>query len=160
MKKILIMLMTAVLCLNIAACGQDKTADSGRESSAQGDTSLSSDNRETVSNSKVLIAYFSVPEDIDTTDAVAGASIVVKDGEKMGNTEYIADIIQNTVGGDLFRIETVSDYPLEHDALVEQASNEKRDKDHYSVYYPWRQWGIQCGRDNFTVAARSITHRK
>lgn len=150
MKKVLIMLMTAVLCLNIAACGQDKTADSGRESSAQGDTSLSSDNRETVSNSKVLIVYFSVPEDIDTTDAVAGASIVVKDGEKMGNTEYIADIIQNTVGGDLFRIETVSDYPLEHDALVEQASNEKRDKlrpklathvDHFEQY-EYVFWGF------------------
>ena len=40
--------------------------------------------------SNVLIAYFSVPEAVDTTDAIAGASIVVKDGEKLGNTENIA----------------------------------------------------------------------
>lgn len=54
----------------------------------------------------MLIAYFSVPEDMDTTDAIAGASIVVRDGEKLGNTEYAAKLIQETVGGDLFPIET------------------------------------------------------
>ena len=53
------------------------------------------------------------------TDAVAGASIVVKDGEKLGDTEYVAELIQETVGGDLFRIETVKEYPLDHDPLVD-----------------------------------------
>ena len=50
-----------------------------------------------------------MPEDIDTEgiDADAGASVVVKDGQVMGNMEYMADVIQQTVGGDLFRIETV-----------------------------------------------------
>ena len=50
-----------------------------------------------------------MPEDIDTEgiDADAGASVVVKDGQVMGNLEYMADVIQQTVGGDLFRIETV-----------------------------------------------------
>lgn len=46
--------------------------------------------------SNILIAYFSIPEDVDITgvDAVAGASVVVKDGEKLGNTEYVAGLIQ------------------------------------------------------------------
>ena len=45
---------------------------------------------------KTLVVYFGVPEDVDTNDvdAVAGASIVVKDGEKVGNIQYVADIIQ------------------------------------------------------------------
>ncbi|MGN1109188.1 MAG: flavodoxin [Oscillospiraceae bacterium] len=78
--------------------------------------------------SHVLIAYFSIPENVDTNgvDAVASASVVVSDGEKLGNTEYIAKIIQKTVGGDLFRIETVQQYPLEHETLVDQADDEKR----------------------------------
>lgn len=74
-----------------------------------------------------MVAYFSVPEDVDTSgvDTVAGASIVVRDGEKLGNTEYVARLIQETVGGDLFRIETVEAYPLDHDPLVDQAADEQ-----------------------------------
>lgn len=76
---------------------------------------------------KILIAYFSVPENVDTAgaDAVAGASIVVNDGEKLGNTEYVANLIQETIGGELFRIETEEEYPLDHDPLVDQVSEEK-----------------------------------
>ena len=75
----------------------------------------------------VLIAYFSIPEDVDPAgaDAISGASIVVRDGEVLGNTQYVAQLIQETVGGDLFRIETVQQYPLDHDPLVDQASDEK-----------------------------------
>lgn len=58
-------------------------------------------------------------------DAVAGASIVVKDNERMGNTEYVAGIVQKTTGGDLFKIETKDAYPLEHDTLVGQAADEQ-----------------------------------
>ncbi len=34
-------------------------------------------------------------------------------------------MIQQNIGGELFRIKTVQNYPLEHDTLVEQASNEQ-----------------------------------
>lgn len=73
----------------------------------------------------ILIAYFSMPEAVDTVDAVAGASIVVRDGDKLGSTEYVAGLIQQTVGGDLFRIEAQQDYPLDHDPLVDQAADEQ-----------------------------------
>ena len=81
------------------------------EDTGKSDTEVISepdDTRKTESG-KILIAYFSVPEDVDINDvdAIAGASVVVRDGEKMGNTEYVARLIQETVGGDLFRIETV-----------------------------------------------------
>ena len=44
-----------------------------------------------------------MPEDVDPAgaDAVAGASIVVRDGEILGNVEYMAQTIQQAVGGDL-----------------------------------------------------------
>lgn len=77
--------------------------------------------------SKILIAYFSAPEDVDPSgaDAISGASIVVRDGEISGNVQFMAEIIQETVGGDLFRIETVQEYPLEHEALVDFAADEQ-----------------------------------
>lgn len=56
------------------------------------DTSAKEENE----NSNILIAYFSVPEDIDTNgiDADSGASVVVKDEEVLGNMEYMALTIQ------------------------------------------------------------------
>ena len=48
---------------------------------------------------KVLIAYYS----------------------QTGNTEQIAKLIQNTVGGDLLAIEPVSPYPDDYDTLTTQA---------------------------------------
>ena len=78
-------------------------------------------------DSNILIAYFSLPEDIDTEgiDADAGASVVVDDGEVKGNVQYMAEIIQETIGGDLFRIQTEETYPGDHDPLVDQAAQEQ-----------------------------------
>ena len=77
--------------------------------------------------SSILIAYFTMPEDVDPAgaDAVAGASIVVRDGEILGNVEYMAQTIQQAVGGNLLRIETAEEYPLEHEALVDFAAEEQ-----------------------------------
>lgn len=72
----------------------------------------------------ILIAYFSVPE-TDGVDTVAGASRVVVDGEVLGNNQYIAQLIQQEIGGDLFRIETIQEYPGSHDPLLEFAYNER-----------------------------------
>lgn len=87
------------------------------------DTSVKEENE----NSNILIAYFSVPEDIDTNgiDADSGASVVVKDEEVLGNMEYMALTIQDAIGGDLFRIETKEAYPLDHEPLVDQAAEEQ-----------------------------------
>lgn len=83
--------------------------------------------KEDTENSNILIAYFSVPEDIDTNgiDADSGASVVVKDEDVLGNMEYMALTIQDAIGGDLFRIETKEAYPLDHEPLVDQAAEEQ-----------------------------------
>ncbi len=79
------------------------------------------------SDKKILIAYFSVPENVTTEgiDANAGASIVVRNNNVLGNMQYMAMTIQEAVGGELFRIETTEQYPLEHSALVDKAKLEQ-----------------------------------
>ena len=143
MKRILPWFLAGALLLSLAACGSE-AEKSGQNSSAVPLSSFSQAEAETdsaaetsssdteeavsqVSGSNILIAYFTMPEDVDTegADAVTGASIVVEDGEVLGNVEFLATIIQDTVGGDLFQIETVQQYPLEHDALVDQAAQEQ-----------------------------------
>ncbi len=44
-----------------------------------------------------------------------------------GNTRVIAENIHETVGGDLLEIATVSHYPDDYDACVDQASHEQKD---------------------------------
>lgn len=77
--------------------------------------------------SNILIAYFTLPEDVNTegVDAISGASIIMRDGVKLGSCEFVAKTVQETIGGDLFQIETVQQYPLDHDPLVDQAADEK-----------------------------------
>jgi flavodoxin len=145
MKKLTVMILSAILFFSLTACSgekedanqttQTKTSSNKIEESekiVENESSQTvdevSENPEPVSDEgSILIAYFSVPEDVDTdgADAIAGASIVVKDGEKLGNVQYIAQTIQEMIGGDLFRIETVQQYPLDHETLVNQASDEQ-----------------------------------
>ena len=145
MKKLTVMILSATLVFSLAACSSEKedanqttqteTSSNKVEESEKSVENKSSQTVDTVSENQesvsdegsILIAYFSVPEDVDMdgADAIAGASIVVKDGEKLGNVQYIAQTIQETIGGDLFRIETVQEYPLDHETLVNQASDEQ-----------------------------------
>lgn len=120
-----------IFCMMLSGCGGNVPASEppGPAPVEPSAPSVESPAGDSSSQKRILIAYFSVPEDVDTSnvDAVAGASIVVSEGEKLGNTQYVAELIHDTIGGDLFRIETVEPYPLDHDPLVDQANQEKAD---------------------------------
>lgn len=75
---------------------------------------------------RVLVAYFFVPE-TDGTDASSGASRVLSDGGTVGSTRYVAEIIREATGGDLFEIRTVRTYPGSHEALIDAAKREHDD---------------------------------
>lgn len=74
-------------------------------------------------NGKSLVVYFSVPE-TDGVDAVSGASRVLVNGKVMGNTQYVASIISEATGSDLFEIKTERTYPGTHRALIDAAKEE------------------------------------
>lgn len=111
-----------------ADTGADDTADTAETAGDSADAAAGADSTASAdgSGSNILIAYFTVPE-TDGTDAVSGASRVVIDGQVLGNTEYVAQLIQQETGGDLFAIETVQEYPGSHEPLLEFAYNEKSD---------------------------------
>jgi len=74
--------------------------------------------------SRILVVYYSMPES-DGTDTDSGASRVAVNGQVQGNVEYVANIISETSGGEIFRINTVQRYPGDHQTLVNQASAEQ-----------------------------------
>lgn len=86
-----------------------------------------SEEKPPVTDSKSLVVYFSMPETTDPENMTTEEenSVVVIDGEVLGNTQYVAYIIQEHTGSDIFRIEPEVPYPTDHSTLVDLASGEK-----------------------------------
>lgn len=117
MKKIVSLFMVLTMVLSLAACS---TNQSPSESTPEKSSSQTNESPPTPSNTngKNLVVYFSMPDNVDD-------STVVIDGETLGNTQYMAYVIQETVGADIFRIEPETPYPTDHDELVDLASEEQ-----------------------------------
>ena len=76
---------------------------------------------------KTLIAYFSLGRNsgnFETVDATTSASIVVDSSARYGATEYIANLVKQQVGGDLYSIEVTKPYSTDFDEVVDQNHKE------------------------------------
>ena len=134
-----IMLAVVVISSMFTGCGSSsaKNNQTTKNDSAEKSSDINSSSnavteavQNNTDNENILIAYFSVPENVDTDgiDANSGASIVVKNKDVLGNMQYMAMTIQEAIGGELFRIETKEKYPLEHETLVNQAKKEQNEE--------------------------------
>ena len=119
MKKIVSLFIALAMVLSLAACS---TNESPSESTPEESSSQTNESTPAPSNTngKNLVVYFSMPDNVDD-------STVVIDGETLGNTQYMAYVIQETVGADIFRIEPETPYPADHDELVDLAKEEQND---------------------------------
>lgn len=102
MKKLIKLMIVSMMILMIVGCSsqetdKDTTTDSNGTSKEETPNLTSSDN--------VLIAYFSWS----------------------GNTESLANMIHEKVGGELYEITTVTPYTDDYDDLLDQAQQEQRD---------------------------------
>ena len=86
MKKIISLFMVLTMVLSLAACS---TNQSPSESTPEESSSQTNESTPTPSNTngKNLVVYFSMPDNVDD-------STVVIDGETLGNTQYMAYVIQ------------------------------------------------------------------
>lgn len=114
MKRIFCILLCGILLFSLVACKQDDMGNGSGEAQQSGVADLPS------STKKPLIVYFSMPDNKDN-------SYVEIDGETLGNTQYMAYVIQEATGGDIFRIEPEVPYTTDHDALVDYAEKEKQE---------------------------------
>lgn len=142
-KRIFSLLLSAFMVVGLAGCGSTQEPESAGDSSeaqtsapvqteesteaAAGDTSGDAAPEQT-EDGKSLVVYFSMPETTnpDNMNAEEEYSTVVIDGEVLGNTQYVAYVIQENTGADIFRIEPVTPYPMNHAELEEVATEEKR----------------------------------
>ena len=79
----------------------------------------------------VATIYFSRVGNTDfppDVDAVSGASIMRDGNDLIGNSEMLAMMIQDAVGGEIFEIRTLEKYPADYSATTQIAQEEFRTK--------------------------------
>jgi len=125
-------LLAVLMISSLVACGNQETTaknDTQPQNSGQSSTNTADTDAPYTSSqgeSNILIAYFSRwgnTEYPNNVDASTSASIVI-DSKRFGTTEYVAQMIQQTVGGDIHLIETATPYTADFDELRNVNHNE------------------------------------
>jgi Flavodoxins len=118
MKKIIVAFLGLLLMFGVTAC-----SGNGVQNSTPVSSSVSLEEKE----NKILVVYFSMPETLNPNNMTRDEanSVVVIEGKVLGNTQYIAYLIQENTGADIFRIEPQTPYPTDHKTLVDLAKNEQ-----------------------------------
>ncbi|MDF3001148.1 MAG: hypothetical protein K0Q48_1267 [Bacillota bacterium] len=141
MKKIRLSFCVLLLIISLVGCSNNTSSETPQNKTPATTTpspttsadapSAGPESENKGEGSNILIAYFTrlgntdFPDDVD---AISSASLLVKDGTLVGNTQYIANLIQQNVGGDLFLIETSEKYPADYDETVDQGKKENDEK--------------------------------
>lgn len=144
MKRRISAVLALFMALSLSACGNggstenqsrtDTVSETQTQNSTDEDNGQSADagtsGQQTASGSNILVAYFSFPLE-DGVDSVATASRTRYDDGSLGNTNFIANLIRNETGGDLFPIEVEDGhYPTDDfEELAEIAQEEINDGD-------------------------------
>ncbi len=129
MKRLISLLCVLTLVFSLAACGNEQTkvdtpttTPAGQPAttpnSAPTDADATLPDTPSAEDGKTLVVFFSMPDDVDD-------STVEIDGKTLGNTQYMAQIIQQTTNADIFRIEPETPYPTNHEELVDLAKEEQ-----------------------------------
>lgn len=138
MGKILAYGMSFMVMLGLTVCDSNQeetltkepTIESATIERASNDVNTTEilEGEELKENTKTLVTYFSMPETTSAENMTTEEdnSVVVIDGEVLGNTQYVAYVIQENTGADIFRIEPKIAYTTDHEKLVDQASAEQR----------------------------------
>lgn len=121
MKKIFTVILGCLLVTSLVACNSvDNQEDTNNPQAIKEENNISD-------SGKILVVYFSMPETADPNNMSEEEenSTIVVDGEVLGNTQYVAQVIHENTDSELFRIEPSVPYPTDHDTLVDQAANEQ-----------------------------------
>lgn len=129
-KKTIGIVILAVLIV-LVVIGIYLSKNNNNSSSNNGDSSQTGNavENKVTGDSKMLVAYFSLPETSNPNNMSTEEenSAIVVDGEVLGNVQYMAKLISDNTGSDIYRIEPKIPYTTNHDDLVDQASKEQEE---------------------------------
>ncbi|BBF41564.1 flavodoxin [Lachnospiraceae bacterium KM106-2] len=128
MKKKVILCLSLIILVHVmsgcAGLGSEKVVKDEIPVKEEQKASVETDEDTSIKENKernksVLIAYFSRIGNIDSeykVDATSSASVVIAGDSMLGNTEYMARLIQAEISGDLHFIETKEKYSSHYDS--------------------------------------------
>lgn len=129
-KKNIITAVVAVLVIaGIATAvlwNRNHTSDQSQRAAGQNTTESTAGSRQ--ENQKALIVYFSRVGNTDfdsDMDALTSASVQKENGELTGDTQILAEDLQEMTGGDLTEIIADEPYPQDYDETRERSHREK-----------------------------------
>ena len=139
MKKTLTFVLALIITVaSLAGCSSSK--NQSNNSTPQPKPSSSEQSKTTAppaeasaankDGKRTLVVYFSMPETTtpNNMNQEEANSTIVINGEVLGNTQYVAYLIQKNIGADIFRIEPKTPYPTNHKTLVDLAKAEQNNK--------------------------------
>ena len=115
----------AALGVSLVALASTLTACSSASSLPENPVSETSPTADTQGRS--IVVYFSQPETLEAenmTEEEANSTVVI-DGEVLGNVQYLAQLIQQGTGSEVFRLETAAELPRDHEELVAPAVEQR-----------------------------------
>jgi len=134
MKKFFSLLLAGMLLAAAAACGQPEQAETSTPEPAASRSAMPFAAPQPVQDNSpsgqgnILIAYFSLwdnaPWEQEGVDTNTSASVVVDESGASGTTRYVAQMIQDTVGGDIHAIKATEPYSADFDAVVSENHSE------------------------------------
>lgn len=106
-KKVIILIIALIIVVvtGISIYTLSKDDDNTTTANQQSDNTSVENNESDLEAGNVLIVYFS----------------------QTGNTETVANIIHDNVGGDIVKLETTEAYPSDYDELVDYAQQEQQE---------------------------------
>lgn len=106
-KKVIILIIALIIVAvtGISIYTLSKDDDNTTTANQQSDNTSVENNESDLETGNVLIVYFS----------------------QTGNTETVANIIHDNVGGDIVKLETTEAYPSDYDELVDYAQQEQQE---------------------------------
>ena len=132
MKKIFGMVLLCMMVFTLAACGQSQESGplAETESSLATEAAATTEEQtatETVEETVAETATEEIAAEAGTSENNTG-NIMIAYFSWSGNTEAVAGMIQEEVGGDLFEIVPAEPYTEDYDALLEIAQAEQQEE--------------------------------
>ena len=127
MKKWTSLLLALAMTLSLAACGDSGTQENTSEPPASVSGSTGEETPAPTGTETPAEEPSEEPSESETSAAGDSSSVLIAYFSWSGNTEQVAQIIQQETGGDLFEIAPATPYTNDYNELLDIAQQEQSD---------------------------------
>ena len=127
MKKWISLLLTLAMALSLAACGDSGTQENTSEPQASTNGLTAEETPAPTDTETPVVEPTEEPAESETPAAGDSSSVLIAYFSWSGNTEQVAQIIQQETGGDLFEIAPATPYTDDYNELLDIAQQEQSD---------------------------------